>query len=123
MRDLTFKKADVVKALESQLVEHKTIVQEAWEGHKKRAIEELDRALKDIAAGTRAAVLVHVRAPEDHTEEIERALEMLKMCQEDIVQLDDGEFSMFVQGQWHWVGGFIANNAMYSQTASSKVKY
>lgn len=121
MEGLIFKKKDVLAALTAQLATHKTIVVEAWEGYKVEAEKQLRRALDAVEAGERAIVQVLVTAPEDHTDEIERAIQMLEMTTNDHVELGEHEFTCYVQGRWGWAERFLLSNSRYSQTAMSNL--
>ena len=121
MEGLEFAKGDVVSALEAQLKTHKAIVDEAWEGYKVAVVSQLKEALEDIEAGDRAAVQVYVKAPEDYTDDIETAIQMLQMTTASTVVLGEQEFGCYIQGRWNWANSFLANNSAYSVTAMSSI--
>ena len=51
--------------------------------------------------------------PEDHTEDYDREILMLKMEIEAVITLTAGEFDRYVMDNWGWKASFTTSNAPY----------
>ncbi len=116
--EMLYEKKMVLEKLKIQLVGHKAILEEAWVGFKKDAVERLAKVLDQLEKGDRAGVSVYVEAPEDHTREIELAIAMLEATTQDHVALGSRDFANYVLGNWEWNERFLLSNAKYSARAT-----
>jgi hypothetical protein len=55
--------------------------------------------------------------PVDQTREYNKVIRMLEMSTEDVIELQEHEFSQYVLDDWGWKGQFLASNSAYSSTA------
>jgi hypothetical protein len=51
--------------------------------------------------------------PEEHTEDFDRAIEMLQWEVGDEVTLSEHDFATLVQNQWGWARSFASNTTSY----------
>lgn len=92
---------------------HRETFLKAQEGYRRRVIEELDRRLADVRAGRKIDLAFRMPVPEDHTEDYEREMRMLKMETRTIITLSAHEFDCFVMDNWGWKASFTTSNAPY----------
>lgn len=121
MRQVTVKKADLVKVVTDNRAEHRQIFEEAVEGYKKRAVELLEAHIERIKNGKLERVAVSLPVPQDHTADYDRVLKMLDMSVDDTVTLDDGAFAEYVMDDWGWQRQFLTDSSAYSASALSKL--
>ncbi len=114
MRTVTVKKEDLLKILKENRDNHRAIFEEAQKNYRERAIEELDRRLRDAEEGRRIDVAIYLPAPEDHTKDYDRVIRMVEMSIEDNVELTNQEFAQYVQDDWSWRRAWVANTASYT---------
>lgn len=57
--------------------------------------------------------LLNLIEPIDKTNDYDRALEMLQMSVDDVVEISDTEFQCFVQDQWAWTQQAFMSNTKY----------
>lgn len=116
--EMKHKKEMVLASLHKQLRGHKEILEEAWEGFVKDALEHVTKVLEQLEKGERAAVSIHIEAPEDHTQEIELAIAILESTVNLDVKLSSRDFDHYVLGHWEWNERFLLSNAKYSMRAT-----
>lgn len=121
MNKIRVKKVDLLDALRKNREGHRAIFEEALEGYHKKVVEELERRLADARANKRFDVSIRLVQPEDHTEDYDRAIEMLEMDLNDEQELSTQEFAQFVQDDWGWRQQFLTSNAMYSTAAMDEL--
>ena len=119
LNNLDFKKADVLVALKKNLEEHRKIVREAQVGYRKQFEQELELKLAALRAGDRVNPNSELVVPPHHVEDYERAIQILEMCVDEEVELDEHEFQAYVRGQWSWQRQFLTTNSVYSASATA----
>jgi hypothetical protein len=117
MQTMTFPKSKVLEALKKNRAIHLKIVQEAQKGFREKAIELTEKLLSELKEGLPVQLIIPLHLPDNHIDDFDRAIDMLSMSTGKTVNLNEGEFQMFVRNKWNWQHQFLANNAMYSATA------
>ena len=118
MEEITVKKSDLLRIMQENRTKHHQIVIEAQAGFRQKVIERLDEMLKLASEGKRIDINVGLQMPEDHTEEYDTVIGMLELDINDNVELDIGQYRMYVQDKWGWQRSFTTTNAFYSSTAA-----
>jgi formylmethanofuran dehydrogenase subunit B len=112
---------DSVKVRRSELIDrisenrdaHKALYEKAVAGFRAPAIEELDDMLTR-AKGGEVRLNVGLTVPEDHTHEYDRALDMLNMSQDDVIEIDKQSFAQLVRNEWTWFRQALHTNSTYA---------
>lgn len=113
------------EALEDNRKTHRADFVIAWEAYQKKAILELADRLqkaKDAKSPDNIDTYILLQVPEDHTEDYDRAIEMLFWELNDSVTLTDHEFQNFIQDKWRWKEQFVQSNTFYTGSASPSKK-
>ena len=55
--------------------------------------------------------------PEDHTDDYDRILAMARMQIDDVIEVSESEFGMYVTDQWAWSAPFTTTAFRYSTDA------
>lgn len=117
MNKITVRKAELVSVLTENRNNHRAVVEDAWTGYRKEAINTLEAQLDRARKGLKRNLYISLACPSDHTEDYDRALQMLKMDVSDEVTLTEAEFANYVQDNWGWSGQWATTNASYTSMA------
>lgn len=115
MKLVKINKAKLIVAIQANRDNHKAELAEALEVYRKNVIATLNRKLAAVKAGKKVRN-VYFEIPQDNTKEYDRALKMLDMSVDDIIELDQREFQQYVMDEWNWKGDF---NRAYMSNVSS----
>ena len=117
MKTVKVEKARLLKALYENKKSHEEDFEITWDGYATRVVsnlEELLRAAKNRRVGEQINLHVNLSAPENHSEDYARAIQMLDWELEDTVELEEVEFQSFVQDDWDWTHRVRSSNTMYT---------
>lgn len=118
MRAITVDKA----ALATKLTENMQTHHEHWHqamGHYEAKVREwFEVNLSNIIEGKWAEIQrsCPYPVPEDHTDDYERVLDMLKWDLGNTYELSEGDFDQYVNDNWGWQRSFAANTMSYLVT-------
>lgn len=111
-------KAQLIAKITEERDKHKALYDEAVEVYKERFVAEAQRyaeeAVKRAARGKAFTMFNWLPVPEEHTEDFDRALQMLEWELGDEVVLDESDFRTLVQNQWGWMRNFTASTMSYT---------
>lgn len=119
-QNVTVDKGELLKILRENRNLHREVFEAACEGYRNKAIELLDGYLKELRAGHRPQIAIHLPPPEDHTPDYDRVIRMYEMHLEDKIELDEETFSAYVMDDWSWKRQFLATNSSYAAGAVRK---
>lgn len=115
--NVRIKKEDLLSALKSNLEKHKSDVAEALELRrtqiKKRFDDEIFKLLDDPKYQSEQHI--NFPLPQDNSSEYERAIRMVEMTQDEIIELDEGQFDKLVMDNWYWKNDLITTSALYGK--------
>jgi hypothetical protein len=118
MQNVTVKKEELIKILKDNRAKHEQNYNDAVVGFYVSAEESLQTALARLAADKSAgklnAVQVFEAVPENHLKEYDRAIRMMTMDTRGEIPLTVGEFSEYVDDEWHWTRNWAESNSKYS---------
>ena len=114
MNKVTMQKAELAAIVQRNRGEHRSKFEEALEGYKLEAIDELEAHIARIRSGSVKEVLVHLPAPQDHSGDYDRVLGMLSHEVEDVVTLDASSYERYVMDKWPWTNAFEETYHTYS---------
>lgn len=113
MRSVKVNRNELLEKLKKNREKHRDIFLQAQEGYRKAVIAELDRMLEDAKAGKKIKRYIELEEPIDQTDDYDRAIAMLEMCVDDVVEINNTEFACYVMDQWSWKEQFTATNTVY----------
>ena len=117
MKSVHVNKAELLARIEANRREHRGLFLKALVGWQKEAIRVLNEAYEKALINKLDNVQVYLPRPDDHTDEYDRAIEMLKMETSDIVEITADDFAHFVQDDWDWKDRFLATSSVYAAMA------
>lgn len=106
-------KADLLAKVKVNRAAHHDLFVKAQAGFRQRAIEELNDMLAAAGKGE-VRLFVGLTAPQDHTVDYDRAIEMLEMSISEVVEIDQQTFAQLVRNEWAWFQQATATNALYA---------
>lgn len=115
MKEIKVNKAKLIETLKHNRAEHRGLFLEAQTKYRAVAIYSLDLQLKKARDGSsfELSSLTSLQAPEDHTNEYDRSLQMLEMSVDDEIVITTQEFANYVQDIWSWSRNWGASNLRY----------
>lgn len=119
MEKMKFDKTKLLEVLRENRASHRKIFLEACEGYLKKAIELLEAKLASARKGERISMQFSLQQPIDQTKEYDRAIRMLEMSTDAVVELEEHDFQQYVMDDWAWKDQFLTSNSAYSGTASA----
>lgn len=121
MKNMSFPKEKVLEALRQNRTQHLGIVREAQQGFREKAIAVLEDKLVQLRAGKSVDLRIPLHLPENHVESFDLAIQMLEMCIEPYIELDERQFQCYIRNQWEWGRSFLLSNSSYSGIANTMV--
>lgn len=114
--DITVRKDELLAVLEKNRANHKTEYEKAFDGFQKAAEEWLEEQLKRLRKGKviDRPVFPH-QVPQDHTDEYDQIIGMLRMDTSETVDLNWSLYRQFVDDEWGWTADFTTTNAFYTR--------
>lgn len=119
--NMKFKREQILTALKENREEHIEIVKEAQVGFREKLERLLESKLTDVREGRKVDMYIDLTVPENHVDDFDRAIQMLEMCVDETIDLDERTFQCYVRGKWKWERDFLMSNSAYSPKARSKV--
>jgi predicted KAP-like P-loop ATPase len=109
----------LVEILEKNKEAHRETFLEALEGYKVEAIKVLTEKLEAVKNNKRLPqVWINLPMPEDHTDDYERAIKLLRLDTRAEVELTEGEFAQYVMDDWGWKGQWASNTVAYASVVN-----
>lgn len=113
-------KDELLRRIEKNRDDHRKIYEEAMAGWKRSVIEALDAAYKDALEGKAYKVAFHLVQPQDHTDEYDTVIELLKASLDDEFELTYGQFSNYVLDKWGWQHDFLDTASSYGSVSATR---
>jgi hypothetical protein len=115
MRDITVRKSDLHQALETNMAEHHDTYVTAMQVYEVKVREWFEENLALIQRGQMHKVQLRCPypVPEEHTDDYQRAIDMLQWDQGDTIVLSEADFITFINNEWGWHRSFLANTTSY----------
>lgn len=115
------KRDDVLNTLMQNRDGHISIVKEARLGYVAKARVALMAKLSQVEAGKVVSMAFSLRVPVDQTKVYDTAIEMMRLHQGELIELDAGQVRNLMLDQWDWSEQFYSTNATYSKMAEDYV--
>lgn len=106
-------KKELLKVITKNRELHKQVYKEAKKAYQKKGIKLLNALKSKLEAGETIRPYIDLLIPEDHTDEYDRAIEMLKYDVREQIELEESEFSRFVLDSWEWKEAWLTTTASY----------
>ncbi len=114
MDSVRVSKSDLLAQVRANRDSHRDLFLKAQDGFRARVIEELDEMLRLARDGKEVRLFVGLTAPQDHTVDYDRTIQMLEMSQDETVEIDQTTFAQLVRNEWSWFQQATATNITYA---------
>jgi len=112
LNKITVDKAKLIETLTANRDAHRNEYDKAVVAYRERHLHEAEQLVQDARLGViRRSITIPV--PEEHTEDYDRAIDMLTWAETDVIELSQQEFATLVRNQWGWLATFTANTSSY----------
>lgn len=116
-KDMSFRVSELIDVIKKNRDKHVKDYAEAVSDYKGKLLQVLNAKVQDISNSLKSEDVpsghVSVEAPVSHVEEYDQYLEMLEMCQDEIVPLSMAMFNQLVRDKWSWKKGFDSLKTSY----------
>lgn len=102
------------KVVENKTKHHDTFLK-AMDKYKEKVLAEFEKKVEQLKKGKLPDTYLRLPVPEEHVDDYDTVIGMLKMSTEDLVELGDEEFANFVEDRWNWSRAFAANTVSYTR--------
>ena len=118
MNTITVDKDELRLTLIKNRDEHKAIYDKAVIAYKEKFVRAAKRFAEDAVERAATGNFVFAQfgwlpVPEEHTEDFDRAIQMLEWEIGDTVELEETDFRQYVQNNWRWAASFASNSTSY----------
>lgn len=117
MQTVNVKKDKLMKILLDNRKKHRSAFEKACDDYRVALVGILDDKLRDAKSGKRVEHTISLYMPADQTKDYDRAINMLEMSVDKIINLQEHEFAQLVQDEWTWKHQFSASNSLLASTA------
>jgi hypothetical protein len=114
----TFSKDEILKIIEANREAHRATFTKAVEVYSERLVAWHKEEVKRVLRGEKGSRFVHLPEPEDHTEDYDTVISMLRMHKLADITMAFHDYQNFVRDQWTWSERFAANTTSYTTGAS-----
>jgi hypothetical protein len=114
MKKVKVKKAELLEILQNNRDVHKDVYEKAVSVYREEAIDKLKKMLKAAKDGGKIEHGLDMVEPVHHLDDYDRAIQMLEMSVDDVVELEQIEFANYVQDKWVWGDVWKASTMSYA---------
>ena len=115
MKTVKIKVKDLLAHLKKNRANHKTQYEELMTDYRAAVIDAFKAKLKAAQKNEDVDHTIRVVRPDDYTSSYDQAISMLEWTTDTEVELDQHEFTQYVQDNWTWKVGFAATQRAYGK--------
>jgi hypothetical protein len=115
MKAINVKKSELLDKLRANRESHSAQFEEAAQGYRERVIAELESRLALAKKGKLPTLVFNLPMPFDQTKAYDRAIGMLELSVDDVIELEEDDYKQYVLDEWAWSASASATNLMYSK--------
>ena len=112
--DLTYPKADLLKAVRNNREKHRRTYETASREYRKRLIEKCQERLRLAKRGESFPDSMGMVKPAEFLKEYDRAIKMLEMTTLKTITVDTTVFKQLIMDEWPWASQFDASTMAYN---------
>ena len=114
MQSMKVDKVSLIHILTTNRDKHRDLFLSAQDVYRELVIKELDFMLEEAKNGSSIRRKVNLSPPEDHTNDYDKLIGLLKLSVEGEVELTLSEYSCYVEDNWSWSRAANIKNANYT---------
>ena len=115
MNDIRVDKDELLKTLNTNLENHTSTLKKAMSARNTEIKKQLSELLllMESSVDFQAKETITFPMPDDHTNDYERVIKMVKMSVDEVIELNESQFDQLVLDNWHWKKEFMFKSAGY----------
>ena len=116
MRSVKINKVELLSIVVDNKAKHIKEFNESVEDYKKAAIKVAEEHVELAKTGDLnkiAKIKAMPAAPTSYEKEYDRAIRMLELSVDDVIELEEDVFNQLVLDEWHWKNQFVASASLY----------
>lgn len=116
MHSVKIKKDELLGIVRENLNKHVKEYVESVEDFKALSLKVATANLKLVKTGDLASISrieAMPRAPQSYEQNYQRAIRMLELSVDEVIELEEDVFNQLVLDEWTWKHSFVATSAMY----------
>ena len=117
MNGVKIKSSELLFILENNLSHHKDDIQEAIELRRNEIIlyfkQKLEVMESDESYSPKESI--NFPLPKDSSSDYEKAIRMVQLTQDEIIELNEDQFDKLVMDNWEWKQSLVATSAFYGK--------
>jgi len=116
---------NLLMILKENREKHSKALEEITQNYREKVIIQLERSLRLAKEGGKIITCLDLEKPLNMTKSYDRAIGMLEMSVDKVVEITQEEYSNFVLDRWHWSSSVSSSSSSYntSSTSSSTSNY
>jgi len=107
-------RTELLAILEKNREKHHDLYLVAMEQWRDQVVEELSQFTDRLMKGDKVLIRSRLPVPEDHTDDYDTAIQMLKLSVDDTIELSEHDIEEYVMDRWGWYASFAANTLRYT---------
>lgn len=115
MQQVKVNTQELITKVQANRDAHRGLYEEAMEGYKNAVMAWLLLQIDYAKANAPFETYFNEARPEDHTDDYDNVLDMLKMTVDKEVVLNQHEFRQYVRDDWGWKNEFLATATSYTR--------
>lgn len=113
MNAIKVHKEALLAKLRENRTKHSAQFEEAAEGYREKIIEVLGERIAAARKGKLPTLIFNLPMPIDQTKAYDRAIGMLEMTVDDVIELEEQDYQQYVLDEWTWSASTTASNSVY----------
>lgn len=115
-KEFSVNKARLLGVLQENRIKHKENFTLAMRGYRAAMVQELEKKLAAAREDKDVDHSIKLPRPEDHTEDYDRAIQIVEWSEGDEFTVSVREFESFVNDRWSWSDHFAFTNSIYGSS-------
>lgn len=112
MNTVKVSRLELLNKVKENKVQHKKDYDEAMIAYTEQAIQAIETLLLSARNGN-ITHCINVVKPKEFLREYDRAITMLEMSKEEILEISSQDFNQFVMDDWQWQDTFKNSTGLY----------
>src|SRR3989344_633281 len=102
MKSVRINKPELLQRVRENRTNHYNTFEKSIRGYRDQVIQCLEKNLEDARKGREIRTFISLEQPINQTKEYDKAIKMLEVSVDDIIELTGAEFSNLFLDEWSW---------------------
>ena len=114
MQTIEIHRDKLLPIIKANQEKHDVIYTAAVSGYWEKAEQVLNEKLAKVKSHQKIDNYLNLAYPENHSDDYARAISMIELSHQDVLDLSVQEFDSYVRNQWSWRNSFLNTNTFYA---------